>query len=280
MNIMQQKKRFISPGAWFAMDYPSEWSEFEDEAGTFLFYNPNIWTGNFRISAYRDEQKGADGKSTYASDAVAAALKENRDARRVQLGAMTFAYGRESFEENEQSYTDHYWVGGDGDTMFECSFTVAEGESAAEAEQVIASLEIRHEGVKYPAEIIQARIPEIYLIDQSYEWVVGEVKERLKADFQGTEEDLPKIQSIIDGGTIGRKKRDEWVALGIAVCIILANEVEGLEWRTLIDGNREAPVMVYTADGRVIDPLKLFWSRVKAGETCCVEEIYKSLLGE
>jgi hypothetical protein len=38
--------------------------------------------------------------------------------------------------------------------------------------------------------------------------------------------------------------------------------------------------MVYTADGRVIDPLKLFWSRVKAGEACHVDEIYKSLLGE
>jgi hypothetical protein len=276
---MQHKKRFISPGAWFAMDYPAEWCEFEDESDTFLFYNPDVWTGNFRISAYRDEQKAQGGRSGYVDDAVAAALKENRGARRVQLGGMTFAYGCEDFEEGDQEYTDHYWIGGAEDMVFDCSFTVARGGSVREAEAVISSLSIRHEGQKYPAEIIPARIPEIYLIDQSYEWVVNEVKERLKADFQGTEEDLPKLQSIIDGGTIGRKKRDEWVALGIAMCIVLANEVEGLEWRTLIDGNREAPVMVY-ADGKVIDPMKLFWSRVKAGEECHVGEIYKSLLDE
>lgn len=256
------------------MDYPSEWSEFEDEAGTFLFYNPNVWTGNFRISAYRDEERG----DAYVADAIADALKENRSARRVKIGAMEFAYGREDFDEEDKSYTDHYWIGGAEGMVFDCSFTVAQGESIADAEAVIASLQVRHEGTKYPAEIIPVRIPEIYLIDQSYEWVVNEVKERLTADFQGVEEDLPKLQAIIDGGTIGRKKRDEWVALGIAACIVLANEVEGLEWRTLIDGNREAPVMVYT-DGRVIDPLKLFWSRVKAGEECHVDEIYKSLLG-
>jgi hypothetical protein len=278
---MQQKKRFIAPGAWFAMDYPAEWCEFEDGSGTFLFYNPDVWTGNFRISAFRDEddRQGGNG-SAYVETAIADALKENRGARRVRVGGMSFAYGHSDFSEGDHDYTDHYWVGGSEGMVFECSFTVAQGQPAAEAEGVIASLQVRHEGVKYPAEIIPARISEIYLIDQSYDWVVNEVKERLKVDFQGVEEDLPKLQSIIDGGTIGRKKRDEWVAMGIAICTVLAAEVEGLEWRTLIDGNREAPVMVYNGGEKVIDPMKLLWSRVKAGEECCVADIYQSLLDE
>ena len=45
-----QGKKFISPGAWFSMNYPSDWNEFEDGEGSFLFYNPDVWSGNFRIS--------------------------------------------------------------------------------------------------------------------------------------------------------------------------------------------------------------------------------------
>ena len=50
---MEQSKKFISPGAWFSMTYPVDWNEFEDGEGSFLFYNPNEWTGNFRISAFK-----------------------------------------------------------------------------------------------------------------------------------------------------------------------------------------------------------------------------------
>ena len=59
------------------------------------------------------------------------------------------------------------------------------------------------------------------------------------------EEDLEKIQQVIDSGKISPKKKDEWLAIGITVCAILTNEVEGMEWKTLIDGNREVPVLEY-----------------------------------
>ena len=78
---------------------------------------------------------------------------------------------------------------------------------------------------------------------------------------------------MIDNGKIGSKKKDEWLAIGITVCAILANEVDGMEWKTLIDGNREAPVLQYK--DRTIDPMKLVWSKVKAGEPCNVIEEYK-----
>ena len=44
----------------------------------------------------------------------------------------------------------------------------------------------------------------------------------------------------------------------------------------LIDGNREAPVLQYK--DRTIDPMKLVWSKVKAGEPCNVIEEYKKCL--
>ena len=54
-----------------------------------------------------------------------------------------------------------------------------------EAEDVIATLEVRKEGQKYPAELIPARLSEIYLINEAYEWVVSTVKQELKKDFSG-----------------------------------------------------------------------------------------------
>ena len=145
-----------------------------------------------------------------------------------------------------------------------------------EAEDVIATLEVRKEGQKYPAELIPARLSEIYLINEAYEWAVSTVKQELKKDFQGIEEDLEKLQQVINSGKIGSKKKEEWLAIGITVCIILTNEVEGMEWKTLIDGNREAPVLQYK--DRIIDPLKLAWSKVKAGEPCDIIEEYKSVI--
>ena len=89
---MKQGKKFISPGAWFSMVYPADWNEFEDGEGSFLFYNPNEWTGNFRISAYK-------GDTTYGQEAVKQELKENTSAVSVMVGHLNCAYSKEMFEE-------------------------------------------------------------------------------------------------------------------------------------------------------------------------------------
>ena len=111
--------------------------------------------------------------------------------------------------------------------------------------------------------------------------VIGQeqVKQRLKKDFRAEEEDVENMQRLVESGELNPKKRDAWIALGITLCVILANEVEGMEWRTLVDGNREAPVMVCIDDeDTLIDPMKLVWSRVKAGEKVDLVEVYKEIL--
>ncbi len=270
MIYMEQSKKFISPGAWFSMKYPADWNEFEDGEGSFLFYNPSEWTGNFRISAYK-------GDAMYGKDAVRQELKENQSATLVRLGSRECAYSKEMFEEEGNYYTSHLWITGEGNMVLECSFTVKKGDSTAEAEKIIASLEVRKEGAKYPAEIIPVRLSEIYQINEAYEWVDAIVKELLKKDFQGMEEDIVKMQQVIDKGDIGPKKKDAWLAFGIVLCVILANEVDGMEWHTLIDGNREAPVLLNTATGEWIDPMKLVWSKVKAGAKVELAETYDAL---
>lgn len=268
---MAQDKKFISPGAWFSMHYPAAWSEFEDGEGSFLFYNPDEWTGNFRISAYR-------GNATFGQDSLQQELKDNPQATSLQVGTWRCAYSREDFTEEGGDYATHFWVTGRDDMAFECSFTTLRDASVAEAEQVIASLQVRKAGAKYPAEIIPVRLSEIYLIDAAYEWVERKVKDVLKTDFQGVEEDIARMQQLVDQAAFSPRKREVWTDLGIVLCVILANEVDGLEWRTLIDGNREAPVLVQTATDLLIDPMKLVWSRVKAGEACHLDEAYKQVL--
>ena len=64
--------KYISPGSWFSLEYPAGWNEFEDTEDSFLFYNPEKWNGNFRISAF----KGQDKK--YAEECMDYELKNNR----------------------------------------------------------------------------------------------------------------------------------------------------------------------------------------------------------
>ena len=137
-----QGKKFISPGAWFSMNYPSDWNEFEDGEGSFLFYNPDVWTGNFRISAFK-------GKAGYGKDAIRQELKENDSASLVKVGTWECAYSKEMFQEEGTYYTSHLWITGVDDIAFECSFTVPKGGVVKEAEDVIATLEVRKEAQKY-----------------------------------------------------------------------------------------------------------------------------------
>ena len=43
---------------------------------------------------------------------------------------------------------------------------------------------------------------------------------------------IANMQQVIDSGSIGAKKKEVWLSLGITLCVILANEVDGLEWLT------------------------------------------------
>lgn len=265
---MEKDKRYISPGGWFSLSYPAAWSEFEDGEDSFLFYNPDVWTGNFRISAYR-------GEGAYADECLFRELKENPQARKVQVGTLPCAYSTEDFEEDGEAYMTHFWVTGRKDVSFECSFTVKKGGAVDEAERIIRSLEVRDANVKYLPELIPVRLLEIYRINEAYEWLSGKVKDVLKKDFQGEESDIDSMQQLIDKALFASKKRDAWLSIGIVLCVILANEVDGMEWRTLVDGNREAPVLLQVDTGVVIDPMKLVWSKVRVQEEIHLAAIYE-----
>lgn len=273
-----QGKKFISPQSWFSLIYPSFWSEFEDREGSFLFYNPEKWTGNFRISAYRKKLKAVDA-IRFAEEELEYELKQNKESERVKIGLYHGIYYNQSNKEEGVFYTTHHWLFGEKNTMIECSFTVPQGVGYEEAMPLLESVEIRSENKTYPSELIPIRLAEIYLINEEYENVSQLIKTTLSKDFQGIEEDLDKLQEVIDLEVIGGKKRRDWFAVGVVLCVILTNEVEGFEWKTLIDGNRETPILYYTNSSLEIDPLKAAWSFIEKNNRCDVKDIYKELLG-
>ena len=84
-------KKFIAPGSWFAFSYPDTWFEFSEEPDCFLFYNPEKWEGNFRISAYRDTSASFGDKMM--RDALKAPAQQSWEQNSYSL---TFIYIKSS----------------------------------------------------------------------------------------------------------------------------------------------------------------------------------------
>ena len=249
--------KYISPGGWFSLEYPATWSEFEDTEESFLFYNPNQWNGNFRISAYKDTDKD------YGRQCIAYELKQNPTSTSVKVGDWECAYSAETFQEEGVWYTTHIWVTGKEDICFECSFTVAKGGERTPAEAIIRTLKVRNG--KEGKEIIPIRVLEIGEVNAAYEWVSTTVKKTLTKDFTSQEADIEKLQKLMDGGKIQANQRTAWESIGLAFGTILENEMDGMQWMTVIDGNKEYPVLQF--GNLLFDPAYLIWSKVKAKQT-------------
>ena len=136
--------KYISPGGWFSLEYPMGWHEFEDTEESFLFYNPDRWTGNFRISAYKDE--AAD----YGPQCIAYELKENTSSALVKGGQVGLCLQRGNFSGRRRLVHHSYLDDRRGESLFRIvPFTVSKGGDKHPAEEIIRSLQIRKEGVSH-----------------------------------------------------------------------------------------------------------------------------------
>lgn len=253
--------KYIAPGGWFSLEYPIGWHEFEDTEESFLFYNPDSWTGNFRISAYKGEAPD------YGRQCIDYEL-ENSAASLVKVGRWDCAYSAETFQEEGTWYTSHLWVTGEGNTSVECSFTLPRGGSKLPAEDIIRSLQLRREGVAYPREIIPIRVLEIGEVNSAFEWASTTIKKQLTKDFTSSEADIDRIRQVMESGRFSPQQRTAWESFGIAFGTILVNEMEGMEWVTVIDGRKEYPALQFEHSDLVVDPAALVWEKVKKGQPC------------
>ena len=271
---MELGVKYISPGGWFSMEYPATWSEFEDSEGTFLFYNPNNWCGNFRISAFRDASKN------YGRQCIDDELMHNLTSVLVKVGKWDCAYSAESFQEESAWYTTHIWVTGKDDLSFECSYTVSKGAERTLAEDIIRSLYIRTSADFRQREVIPVRIVEIGNINEAYDWTSNMIKKTLTKDFTSQESDIERIQKVMDSGKIKFDQRMAWENLGIALGTIIENEMDGMVWVTVIEGRKEYAALRYKDSSFVINPAALIWERIKQNQSCNLRAEYEHIRNE
>lgn len=249
-NFINAMKTFISPESWFSIAYPDAWFEFEGESDAFLFYNPDEWNGNFRISAYRGEH------SDYGRCCMDEELRL-RGTRSVQLGRWRAAQSEERFREDGEAYVSYCWTVDAGQTCVECSFTTKADATAAVGEQIVASMQVNPVGTYFRQQLIPVRLVEMVEIDEAVAQAEVLAKKLLKARFNSLQQGVDVLQRLSSTPEVQRMGTDGSAMLGLTLCSLIVEEVEGFEWRTWVDGTDELPVMVN--DGQhVIHPLTLF----------------------
>lgn len=266
--------KYISPGSWFSLEYPIGWHEFEDAEDSFLFYNPDKWSGNFRISAFRGEH------SDYAVECVDYELQNNGCAKRINVAGWNCAFSKEDFQEEGSEYTSYLWVTGKGPISIECSFTVAKGDSPKIAEDIMATLKVRNENEKPWKEIIPLRVLEINSINEAYEWAVTTIKKQTTKAFSAQESDLVNLQQVINSGKFNKTQRPTWESFGIVFGTILVNEMDGMDWVTFIDGTKELPALRFKDSKLLYCPTEMVWNRIKRGESCDVVALFAQVKEE
>ena len=238
-------KKFISPGSWFAFAYPEEWFEFSEEADCFLFYNPEKWNGNFRISAYRD------ASSSFGDTMMRQALKTS-GAKLAKVGRWETIYSAESFTEQLVEYTTHRWTIGCGQTCVECSFTEeassnpSQGEGLGMVNALIASLEILQPRDTFHNQYIPVRVSEVDLIESCYATIEELGMKLFKERFRDFDYNVRLLQKLAQRPELTKQLgTDAGAVMGITLCALLTDSIEGLEWNTYVNGKTEAPVLMY-----------------------------------
>ena len=258
-------KKFISPGSWFAFTYPEEWFEFSEEADCFLFYNPEKWDGNFRISAYRD------ASSSFGDSMMRQALKAS-GAKLSKVGRWETIYSAESFTEQLVEYITHRWTIGCGQTCVECSFTeeAQSGDAIGIVNALIASLEILQPRDTFHNLYIPVRVSEVDLIESCYVTIEELGMKLFKERFRELDYNVRLMQKIAQRPELTKQLgTDAGAVMGITLCALLTESIEGLEWNTYINGKVEAPVLMYGTTC-VARPMLLFG---KQGELLTEVEI-------
>lgn len=260
--------KYISPGAWFSLEYPDNWCEAEEAEDCFLFYNPEKWNGNFRISAYQGENRN------YAKDCMADELRHTSGSKPVKVGAWDCVYFAEAFNEEGTDYVSHIWITGCGSISVECSFTVRKGDSPKPGEDIVASLRVRQPDEKPWHDVIPVRVLEINTINEGYDWAVSTLKKQLSKDFTAHETDIANLQRMVDEGKFKPGNRQAWENFGIAFGTILVNEMDGMDWVTVIDGKKEYPALRFADTRLMVYPVSLIWNKVSRSEPCDLKAEY------
>ena len=82
---------------------------------------------------------------------------------------------------------------------------------------------------------------------------------------------------MVDSGKFNKNQRSAWESFGIAFGTILVNEMDGMEWVTVIDGAKEFPALRFADSSLMVYPMSLIWNKVRNGEKVNLKEEFESI---
>ena len=204
-------------------------------------------------------------------------MKENPTAVVSRIGKTGCVYSFETFQEGAAWYTSYFWMLDYGKICIECSFTTHKNGEKSIAEKIIQSIFVPKTKHFFKHEIIPIRILEVGEVNAAFEDVEKLVKKELSKDFTGTEKDIVKLQHLLDSPNPKYQKPEVKSNIALAFGTILVNEMDGMEWFTLIEAEKECPVLCFEDSTITIDPLALIFNKVKNNGSCDLTEEFNHI---
>ena len=132
---------FTSEQGWFTMKIPPNWSEYDDEEGTYAFFDTSHWTGNFRVTPLKiDGPDNSDSLKNYIDDDY----NKNKDLNPVRSKVNDFncvSYSKRIDQDGDKQ-TLYYWVLGKPGFIFICTYTVdTKNEDTADNKAELSKVE-------------------------------------------------------------------------------------------------------------------------------------------
>lgn len=121
---------------------------------------------------------------------------------------------------------------------------------------------------------------EINEVNEAFEWATSQIKKNLKKDFSSVEQDIERIQQMINNNEYTSNQKDVWMAFGIAFGTILVNEIDGMDWVTVMDGRQEYPALRFRQTKVVVDLRNLIYERLRSGGRCDLRKEYIRIKAE
>lgn len=110
--------KFTSAAGWFSTLLPDNWSEYDDDEGTYAFFNTDKWSGNLRITPNKWENSS---DPDIARAIIAGELKSNPKAVATKIGNWDAAFYSQKGSDETLNY---FWTTGTQNFIFICSFSV------------------------------------------------------------------------------------------------------------------------------------------------------------
>lgn len=104
-----------------------------------------------------------------------------------------------------------------------------------------------------------------------------EILARFGQAFDASEDDLERLQEVLDSKTIEAEARYSLESLGIAFGRIFLENHEGFDWWMVSDEIGRDPAIRYRRSSLLIFPQSMLWKRIEDGEEVDVRELYESL---